>query len=639
LSKKNNLPEAHSMLKPPAPDDAQPGTTQKEHSYRIAFPALDRDIDCSNHESLYAAARRNSLRIVGACGGRGTCGSCMVQVQQGRIHREGEGAHKKWVRACKVQPRSDLVVDVAPRSLAPIVRTNVRTGSVDVPFELQPLVRAVNVAMPPATLQDTLSDANRLRRALRQAGELGDKQALSLHWDSVATLSEKLRANDWTVSVRLQITGGALRLIGAAATDAPLLGLAVDMGTTNAAGFLLDLKTGRRLASLGIENPQAAWGADLISRLNHAVKDPGAATLLRHAAVNAIQALAHDLVLSVGADVRDIVDAVVCGNTAMQHLLLGWPVGPLARAPFVAAANEAVDVPASELGLTLASGANLHLAACVGGFVGGDHVTALLATEEIWSQSGVTLVMDIGTNTEISLVCADDAPARIWSASCPSGPALEGGHISCGMRAAEGAIEGVAVVDDAVALKVIGNADPVGLCGSGVLDALSSFLQAGWLDARGRITDAARNVGKGECGKEIVLVPEQGDRPAVAFSQHDVRSVQLAKSAIRTGVQLLCAQAGLTESDIDRFVIAGAFGAYINLDSAIAIGLLPALPRERFAQVGNAAGLGVQQMLASTGRRARAAEIAATCQYLELSTRTEFQRHFLQNIGFTQPSH
>jgi uncharacterized 2Fe-2S/4Fe-4S cluster protein (DUF4445 family) len=440
-----------------------------------------------------------------------------------------------------------------------------------------------------------------------------------------------LRAHDWRVSARLAQAPGGPRLIGFARPDAPLLGLAVDLGTTNVAAFLVDLASGRRLASLGLENPQSAWGADLISRINHAVKDAAAAESLRQAAVNAVNALAHDLARAVGAAPADIADVVVCGNTAMQHLFAGWPVAQLGRAPFVAAMSEPLDAPARSLGLQVAAGAGVHLAPSVGGFVGGDHVAALLATEALWSQPGVSLVMDIGTNTEVSLVHG----GRIWSASCPSGPALEGGHIGSGMRAAEGAIERVAIdADGRLRLQVIGGAAPVGLCGSGVLDALAAFVGAGWVDARGRIAGSGPAIGSFDGVKAITLAEETTDIPALRFSQQDVRAVQLAKSAIRTGVRLLADEAGIDETRIDRFVIAGAFGAYLSVDAAVAIGLLPDLPRARFAQVGNAAGLGVQQMLASRERRARAARLATECRYVELSSRGDFQKTFLHHIGF-----
>ena len=614
-------------------------TTDAPHpprrTYRVAIPALGRELICNDDESLLAAARRHGVRIVGACGGRGSCGSCVVRVNEGRVQRDGEAPHKTWLRACRLQPRSDLSIEIAPRSLAPVVRVDVRNAGEDAPLALQSAVCEAIVKCAPATLSDLASDTTRVRRALAmQHPALHAPHAIEAA--AVAGVSGLLRANDWRIAVRIAADPAGPRLAGFAAPGAPLLGLAVDLGTTNAAAFLVDLNSGRRLASLGLENPQVAWGADLIGRINQSIRTPGAADALRRAAAEAIDALAHDLAGAVGATAADIVDAAVCGNTAMQHLLAGWPVAQLGRAPFVSACDEPLDLPAAALGLHLAPGARVHLAPVIGGFVGGDHVAAMLATEPLWSRLGVTLVMDIGTNTEISLVEQNGGSRRIVSASCPSGPALEGGHVACGMRAAEGAIEGVTIdASGALQLQVIGRGPPVGLCGSGVLDALAAFVRAGWVDARGRIAHGVPGACVVDAVRAITLADETAEIPAVRFTQRDVRAVQLAKSAIRTGVALLAAEIGASEADIDRFVIAGAFGAYIDVASAIAIGLLPPLPRERFTQVGNAAGLGIQQMLASTERRTRAARLAVECRYTELSSRGDFQKTFLSHIGFT----
>jgi uncharacterized 2Fe-2S/4Fe-4S cluster protein (DUF4445 family) len=640
---------SHSASRRGDVDADSPAGALRHRVHQVDFPALDRRIECREDETLFAAARRSGLRIVGACGGHGRCGSCIVRVRQGRVHRDDDIPRRTWQRACALRPRSDLSVDVAPRSLALIVRTDVRTdmrsdGRADVRADSRPAVggvdddtllphdpaiRAVSLQVDPPTLQDLASDSERLRCALARIDPA--LASATLDGAAVAQLPGLLRAHGGRIDVWCAALPEGPRLSGFAAPGAPLLGLAVDLGTSNAAAFLVDLRSGRRLASLGLENPQGAWGADLISRINHAVQDAGAADGLRQAAVNVISALAHDLARSVGATAQDIAEAVVCGNTAMQHMLAGWPVAQLGRAPFVAASCDALDLPAHSLGLQLAAGTNLHLAPGIGGFVGGDHVTALLATEPLWSAPGSSLVMDIGTNTEISLISG----GRIWSASCPSGPALEGGHIASGMRAAEGAIERVRIdPNGALRLQVIGGAAPVGLCGSGVLDALAAFVGAGWVDPRGRIVVTAPGVASVDGVRAITLAEETPDCPALRFTQHDVRAVQLAKSAIRTGVRLLAAEAGLDEMQIDRLVIAGAFGAYLGVDSAVAIGLLPTLPRERISQVGNAAGLGVQQMLASRERRRRAAQLARECRYVELSARTDFQKVFLQHIGF-----
>ena len=592
---------------------AMPHTRPTTHTLR--FPELEREITAQADESIFQSARRNGLRIVGACGGRGTCGTCVVRVVEGRIDA-GRGK-KKWLRACQVHARSDCTVEVAPRSLAPVVRAEADTGGVLEVLLLEPAVNSFDLTVAPATLTDNLGDADRLLRALG-----GPAPTLDL----VATqgLSQMLRAGQSEDNWSLRVRQRGNEWIDFAPVGSRTLGLAVDLGTTNAAAFLIDLESGVRLASLGIENPQAAWGADLISRINYAVRSPAAREELRGAAITALNALAHDLCHAVGARTEHIVDAVICGNTAMHHLLLGLPVHQLGHAPFVATVRASMDLKARDLGLSFCPGAWVHMAPNVGGFVGGDHVSALLATQDRWQGSRTSLVMDIGTNTEISLI----HDRRILSASCPSGPALEGGHISCGMRAAEGAIERVAMEGGRIAVRTIGDLAPVGLCGSGVLDALSVLRRANIVNARGRLAADHPDVVELEGKRAAVLAP------GVVFYEGAVRAGPQGKAAHGTGVGVLLRDQKKQGQDIERFIIAGAFGAYIDIASGVDIGLFPDLPAARFEQVGNAAGLGVRQMLASRSARVRAGELADACQYVELSTRSEFQKTFLHHIGF-----
>lgn len=598
----------------------------------LNFPQLGRAITASGEETVLQSARRHGIRIVGACGGRGTCGACMVHIRDGEIEADQDDRaapasavwanRKKWVRACRVRARSDCTVEVAPRSLAPVARADV-AGDGDTDFlRLDAAVAGREVHVAEATLADNVADIDRLIRALASpTNGPGAPSITTVDLVVARQLPQTLRDAAW--SVRLGLRGS--ELIDVAPPRSRVLGLGVDLGTTNAAGFLVDLQSGVRLASLGLENPQVAWGADLISRINYAVSGPaGAAEELRAAAVAAIDALARDLCAAVGATATEIVDVVVCGNTTMHHLLLGLPVRQLGRAPFVAAVRDALDVKARELGLAVSPGAYVHVAPNVGGFVGGDHVAALLATENHWRAATTSLVMDIGTNTEISLI----HDGVFLSASSPSGPALEGGHISCGMRAAAGAIERVVLDGGRITVRTIGDQAPVGLCGSGVLDALATLCQASIVDRRGRLCAPHRDVGEQDGERFAVLAP------GVRFTQADVRAVQLAKAAIRTAVDLLLADAGLEAPAIGRFILAGAFGAYLDIDSAVAIGMFPDLPRERFVQVGNAAGAGVRQMLASTAARRRAQQLAASCRHVEMSTRMQFQQAFIHNIGF-----
>jgi len=604
----------HGEIEPPAP------------WFQVRFDNLDRETRCNEGETIFHSARRAGVRLVGACGGRGVCGTCIVRIASGTFDVLGSDSlgtgtaarAKEWVRACCARPSSDCVVEIAPRSIAAVVRAEV--GGQEVAITPDPVVRSHDVVLEPAIMgsggrgQRGGADADRVISALRDDG------AARIDLYALRELPGLLRGAGW----RLQVTVRGDEVIGVRPCGSRSLGLAVDLGTTNCAGFLVDLETGARLASLGIENPQAAYGADLVSRVNHAIRSAGGARELQAAAIMAIVGLARDLCESVSAAPADIVEVAVCGNTAMHHLLLALPVSQLGRAPFVPAMCEALDIKARDLGLATAPGAYVHLLPNIGGYVGGDHVAVLLATEQRWAKT-TTVVMDIGTNTEISLIHRD----RITTVSCPSGPALEGGHIAAGMRAAEGAIERVRAENGRLEIGVIGgDAEAVGLCGSGVLDALAAMVSLGILNRRGRICTGHQAVRESGDHREVLLAP------GVSFTQNDVRAVQLAKAAIRAGIDCLLREAALEEDAIERVVIAGAFGAYIGLESAMRIGLLPALPLERVEQVGNAAGVGVRMALASAALRDRARDLAERCHYLQLGSLPDFQRIFMRRIGF-----
>jgi uncharacterized 2Fe-2S/4Fe-4S cluster protein (DUF4445 family) len=321
-----------------------------------------------------------------------------------------------------------------------------------------------------------------------------------------------------------------------------------------------------------------------------------------------------------------VLEAVVVGNTAMHHLFLQIATQQLARAPYVAAVSSALDVKARDLGLDLSPGATVHLLPNIAGYVGADHVAMLLATG-MAQAGGVVLALDIGTNTEVCLA----NHGRLTSLSCASGPAFEGAHIRHGMRAAPGAIEHVRLVDGKVEYQTIGDAPPVGLCGSGILDALAQLYLRGLVDRRGRMQDGDGRV-RGEKGeREFVLASTgDGDPAAITFTQKDVRELQLAKGAMRCGVDALLDANGLKARDVDAVIIAGAFGTYIDVASAMTIGMLPAMALERVRQVGNAAGMGAKLALISRSKRAEAQELASRVDYLELATMPNFAMAFAQ---------
>jgi uncharacterized 2Fe-2S/4Fe-4S cluster protein (DUF4445 family) len=441
--------------------------------------------------------------------------------------------------------------------------------------------------------------------------------------DVLRVLSPRLRSWDW----RCQVSVRGDEVVAIGPEPGRQLGLAVDLGTTKIAGYLVDLDSGQTLAAKGVMNPQISYGEDIISRITGAVNSPEQKLQLQMAVVEALNELISDLSAEASIEEEQIVEAVIVGNTAMHHLFLGLPVSQLAVSPFVPAVSDALDIKAGDLGLNIAPGAYVHLLPNIAGFVGADHVAMLLATE-VWQAKGPVIALDIGTNTEVSLV----KNGEITSVSCASGPAFEGGHIRDGMRATSGAIERVRIRGNSIQYQTIDEQPPVGICGSGILDAMAQLYLEGIVTGAGRMTDDHPFVRTVKKQREFVLVNEdkRNEHPAIVITQHDLRELQLAKAAIRTGIQMLLEANGCHEEEIRQVVIAGAFGSYIDVSSAITIGMLPSLPLEHFRQVGNAAGAGARLALLSVTRRNEARAIASRVHYLELASTPGFMQTFLQ---------
>jgi uncharacterized 2Fe-2S/4Fe-4S cluster protein (DUF4445 family) len=348
---------------------------------------------------------------------------------------------------------------------------------------------------------------------------------------------------------------------------------------------------------------------------------------LQDLAVKAINRIGRELLEEVGREPHEIAELVIVGNTAMHHLVTGLPVKQLARAPFIAATNLEMEVKARELGLAFAEGAYLFLPPNVAAFIGSDHIAMLLAAETE-ETTGPTLFIDIGTNTEICLVEGE----QMTSVSCASGPAFEGVHLSCGVRAGPGAIERIGLTDDGPELQTIDGLAPIGLCGSGIVDLWSEMLKIGAMNSSGRLLQDHPRVRSEENRLGFVVVDsgELGaDRPII-ITQHDVRNLQLAKAAIEAGTRLLLRSRGIGADDLDQVIVAGAFGSYLNVRSAQRVGLLPWVPSDRVVQVGNAAGIGAANMLISMFARERATRISRRLAYLELATQPDFKEVFIQ---------
>jgi uncharacterized 2Fe-2S/4Fe-4S cluster protein (DUF4445 family) len=575
---------------------------------------------------LLDAAQRAGIVLNATCGGEGVCGKCVVRVMAGKVSPPnitetselGQGqVNEGWRLACQAEVQGEVRVHIPPESLATSQRT--QTESQSLPVELNPAVHARTVCLPPPNLEDLRADAERLRRAL----ELPD---LSLPLPILRSLPAVLRENDFEITVFVS----GKDVVGIFPPGTPALGLAVDLGTTKLAAYLVDLASGETLAAAGAMNPQIAYGEDVMARISHAINKPEGSEQLRQTIVAALDEMARELCQRTGHSPTAIADAVVVGNTAMHHLFLGLPVKQLGLAPYVAAESASLDLSAAEVGLHFATGAFVHLLPNIAGFVGADHVAMLLGSG-ILEQSGAVLGMDIGTNTEISLI----VNGRHFACSTASGPAFEGAHIRYGMRAAPGAIEKVLIHAGEVRFQTIDSLPPTGLCGSGILDLVAQLRRAGILSPRGAFSKEYQGPGlrRGEHGMEFVLVGgAENAGTEITFDRRDVNEIQLAKGAMRAGVNILLEKAGIEEGDLDAVVIAGAFGTYLDVQSGIDIGMFPHLERERFVQVGNAAGAGARRALLSVDERKRAVETARAIHYVELTAETDFSSQFARAL-------
>jgi uncharacterized 2Fe-2S/4Fe-4S cluster protein (DUF4445 family) len=597
-------------------------------TYKIKFEPLGLSGRCRADESLLACAQSAGIGIISLCGGKGNCQSCRIQLMEGTASKPTASELKAysqkeikegWRLACQTYPTSDGKIGLPSTSLTTTQR--VQTEGQEVGVEPEPVIVPYQVKLSAPSLTDAQADADRLLKALNRQHRL---RCDSIDIGALSQLSPQLRSWNWQcrASVREK------ELIAFGPWPSRQLGLAIDLGTSKISGYLVDLDSGKTLAAKGVSNPQISYGEDIISRIAYATQSAAKATQLQRLVVRALNKLAGDLCAEVKAKVGDIVDSVLVGNTAMHHLMAGLSVKQLALSPFVPAVSRAIDIKASRLGLKFAPGAYLHLLPNIAAFVGADHTAVLVATLNGAGQE-TTLAIDIGTNTEVSLIDKD----KITTTSCASGPAFEGWHIKDGMRAASGAIERLRIVNNKVEYQTIDNKPAIGICGSGILDTVAQLYLAGVLGEGGRMNEKHHRVRRGDNYLEFVLVGGKERKDVtrdIVITQQDVREIQLAKAAIRTGIQALLEANGYGEEKIKKVLIAGAFGTYIDVANAITIGMLPALPLERFQQVGNAAGTGARLALISRARRAAAQKIVSGVNYIELSGVPGFNKTFMQ---------
>jgi uncharacterized 2Fe-2S/4Fe-4S cluster protein (DUF4445 family) len=600
------------------------------------------------------AARTLGVDLDSVCGGRGICGRCQVVLSEGEFAKhslssttahlsavndvETEYAADKGLAAgrrlgCQAELLGDAVIDVPPDSQ--IHRQVVRKEADAHPIEVDPVVRLHYVEVAPPSLASPASDLRRLEDALeREWGLVGLRSDLHV----LAGLQTALRGGDWKVTVA--VYDEALVIGVWAGYHDRALGVAFDIGSTTVAGHLCDLASGDVLASAGAMNPQIRFGEDLMSRVSYVMMNPGSTTELTASIRGCLNQLVAELTAKAGVTPEDVLEATIVGNPIMHHLVLGLDPTELGSAPFALATDEAQRMWATEIDLVLHRGARVYVLPCVAGHVGADTAGVILS-ETPHTQDEVNLIVDVGTNAEIVLGNKD----RLLAASSPTGPAFEGAQISCGQRAAPGAIERVRI--DPVTLeprvRVIGrNAwsdEPgfrgvrvTGVCGSGIIEAIAELFLAGVVTPEGVIDGSCveRTPRVVPDGRTFRFLLHDGE-PQLWITQNDVRQIQLAKAALYAGCRLLMDHYGIDE--VHRIRLAGAFGTHIDPLRAMVLGLVPDCEPDRVTAAGNAAGTGARIALLNRRARTEIEEVVRRVEKIETAVEPRFQEHFVSAMG------
>lgn len=639
---------------PDAPADAR---------VRVVFMPSGRRGDFARGTTVLAAARSLGVDIDSVCGGRAVCGRCQVQQSEGEFPKlgissraghlsAGSATEAKYRRikgladdrrlSCQAQLLGDVVIDVPPDSQ--IHRQMVRKGADQIrDLQIDPLVQLVYLELDKPSMADPTCDLTRVLQRLESEWGLA---GLEVDVHVLRTLSAALRAGesyagDWKITVAVRARH---RVIGVwPGLKERVYGLAVDIGTTTIAGHLCELGTGEVVASGGMMNPQIRYGEDLMSRISYLQQNEGQAGALTGAVHKALNDLVGQVCAEAGLDRGDIVEVTLVGNPTMHHLALGIDPTQLGMEPFPLVVDRGVTVPARDLALDIHPAAHAYFLPCIAGHVGGDTAGVILS-QGPHAGEAMTLIIDVGTNAELVLGSRN----RLIACSSPTGPAFEGAQISCGQRAAPGAIERVRIDPRTLAprFKVIGcelwSDDPgfadgiagigvTGICGSGIIEVVAELFLAGVIDETGRMLakghDAKNHPHLLPRGRNVEYVLWRDGERLVKVVPGDIRAIQLAKSACYSGARLLMDEMGVDR--VDSVLLAGAFGSYIDVKYAMVLGMIPDCDLARVRSVGNAAGTGARIALLSAAARAEIESVVRRVEKVETAIAPKFQEYFV----------
>jgi uncharacterized 2Fe-2S/4Fe-4S cluster protein (DUF4445 family) len=603
-------------------------------------------------KTLKEASVLLGVDIEGICGEKATCGKCKVRIEEGAFEKYGvqssrdhlspmsttenkflsrQEEHAGFRLACQAHLLDNIVVFVPEESR--MGKQVVRKAAREITIELKPAVRKYYVDLPKATLQDTRGDWERIQTELETVHGL---QHLTLDYLALISLQEIVRTGEWSVTVAVWHGREVIKVEPGKRMQA--YGLAVDVGTTTVAGYLSDLTDGKLLATASMMNPQVVYGEDVMSRISYTMTHPEGLEQMNKAILDGLNGIVEEAAAIAGIKRTDILDMTIVGNTCMHHLFLNIDPRNIGRSPFPPALHHSLDIKVRDIGIRIAPGAYVHVLPIEAGFVGADNVGVLIA-ETPYLQDSVELIIDIGTNGELVL----GNRQKLISSSCATGPAFEGAEIRYGMRAAPGAIEKIVIDPQTrdVRFKVIDKEEwntelaevgAKGICGSGIIDVVPQLFLAGIIDRTGRFskdldTPRFREV-NGEPEFVIAWARETSIGQDIVVCQNDVRAIQLAKGAMYAGAKIMMGALGVEK--IDKVILAGAFGSYIDKVSAALLGLFPDCELDNIYSVGNAAGDGARMALLNIDKRTEADEIARRVEYLELTLEPNFDKIFAQ---------
>ena len=608
-------------------------------------------ISANAGEKLLDVARKANVAIDAPCSGNGVCGKCRVRLVSGYLdapinrHITSEEYAAGWRLACLAQISGDAEIEVP--DIASAYRSRMKMADLSSPEEiaifedLRAQLEAAGVAfgsdlsflpltLSEPTLDDTMPDNERLLRAVEAATGV-DESRIILPYSVLRDLSRVLRDSAFAVKCVISRDQDRVLIRDVLPQDsaAPLAGFALDLGTTSLAGVLVDLETGKILAKASGGNGQIRYGADVINRIIESGKEGGRRRLQDAVVKESIIPMLSSMYRASGIDPRRVYRMVLAGNTTMNHLLLGLHADPIRMEPFVPSFFRAGDLYARDIGLKLNPMAELIVAPNIGSYVGGD-ITAGALVSMIWNSPEMSLFIDLGTNGELVFGNSE----FLMSCACSAGPAFEGGDISCGMRATDGAIEACTIDKDTMepAMTVVGDVPPAGICGSGIIDIIAELFRCGIIDGKGKIVREGPRILRDEHGMGSYVLAWQKDTGGVkdvVLNEVDIDNFIRAKGAIFSATETMLSSLGFDASVIERVYVAGGIGSGINMRNAVTIGMFPDIPLENFHYIGNSSQTGAYAMLLSSAAREKVFELSRSMTYLELSNEPGYMDEFV----------